>query len=634
MLFLGAENNQYTFSNATLKVIDNTAIDENVGEVEREIPRFNVLIPTVQAIGPTNKVELYWPEERARYIQNHGTPNHVQYGFGPDYITAVLDRPDAKAGVYTVNLRGPSATIANVAVMMKYKVEQGVPYMDGFGNQYYKDEDGQLTTEYVEGGEIVRDVLHVKFEKTHIEGLKSWRGLHSALNAMVDDTEDDEGYKTLPWWGVMYQGASAWANNTYFSLIPNVAEFDNNVYFAVRLYDGIQMRATEPIFSFDRNAGTKYDLSYFVEEHFNDTFVTLRWMSAEDSDRITDLFNKYAYTVDDYLNGTMDKPSGSFMGVDPFTVNTFGIQVDAGSINSQLTNAFALEGGYDGEETRDELFEMFFRGQIVGDIASPLCYRISYIPDIGYNQATKKAIEWLLGKRMRTTVSTFMLGNLDSFQSAIIDHQANWMEDNPSIRQICWHQSPMMYNEYTRRTTTTPAGYFDLIAILENMVRYGHPFHPYAGASVRYTGYVEDTMPFPEEDPTYMQSLQKYRINTVMHDSQAGAYLSDQLMNTRQFSDQTELNNAFIISSMIADLIQLVHMNHFKFNESDQVRQFNEQVETQINARYAEHSASISATVTRLGTVGRARYTNQITVTVDLKDINRFTNITLILVDE
>lgn len=633
MLFLNA-GNRYEFSYATLKVIDQTAVDEDFSSVEREIPEFNVLIPTVQAIGTTNKMELYWPDELSRYLRNHGNPNHLQYGFGPDFITAVLNRPSAKVGVYTVNLRGPSATIANVLVLMKYRVEPNVPYTDGSGNQYYKDADGQLTTNYVEGGEIVRDVLHVKFVSTHLDDLKSWRGMHSALNSSVSDVEDDEGYRTLPWFGVLYQGASAWANNTYFSLVPSVAEYDKNTYYTIKLFNGVQMKVTEPIYSFDRDAGSKRDLNYFIETKFNEVFPTMRWMAAEDSDRITELFNQYLYSVNDYLNGTMDAPTAKFSSVDPFTVNTFGIVVDDGSINSQLTNAFKMEGGFDGTETRDELFEMFFRGKIITDITSPLCYRIPFIPDIGYDQPTKDAIKWLIGKRLRTTSASIMLGNTDSFQSAVIDHQANWTDDNPNIHQITWRQAPMYFNEYTRRTVVTPTAYFDLIAILDNMITWGNPFHPCAGANCRYTGYVEDTIPFPEEEPSYIGSLTKARINVVMHDNQPGAYVADQLMNTRDFSDETELNNAFIISCMIYDLIDLVHRNHFKFNETDQVRQFNDAIDSKINRKYAEHSASISATVTRLGTVGRSRYTNKITVRVDLKDINRNTDIELILVDE
>lgn len=633
MMFLSA-GSMYDFSYATLKIIDQTAIDEGVNEVEREVPDFNVLIPTVQKIGTTNKMELYWPDELSKYLRNHGDPNHIQYGFGPDYIVAVLSRPSAKVGVYTVNLRGPSATIANVIVLMKYKVEENVPYVDGNGNQYYKDENGQLTMDYVEGGEITRDVLHVKFVKTHMDDLKSWRGMHKYLLKSVDDNEDDEGYRTLPVFGVMYRGAGNWANNMYFSLSPSVADYDDNTYYAIRLFDGTVMKTSEPIYSFNRDAGGKRDLSYFVEEKFNENFPTMRWMQAEDSDRVLELYNKYLYTVDDYLNGKMDSPSMRFDAVDLFNANTFGITVDEGSLNPQLTNAFQLAGGYDGDETRDELFEMFYRGQIIGDITNPLCYRIPFIPDIGYDQKTKDAIAWLIDKRLRTTSATLMLGNSESFQSAVIDHQANWTEDNPNIHQITWRQSPMMYNEYTRRTVETPSAYFDLVAFLENAIKWNHPYHPIAGAECRYMGYIEDTMAFPEEEPAYLQSLQKARINVVMHDNKNGAYIADQLMNTRKFSDQTERNNAFLISAMLYDLIDLVHRNHFKFNESDQVRQFNEAVESKINSKYAEHSASLTTTVTRVGTVGRARYTNKITVRVDFLDINRWTDIEMIIIDE
>lgn len=632
MLFLGKEN-KYTFSYATLKITDNTVLRDETEQVQRSVPDFNVLIPTVQAIGATNKMELYWPDQLSRYLQNHGNPNHVRYGFGPDYITAVLERPNAKVGVYTVNLRGPSATIANVITLMKYKVESGVPYLDGQGNQYYKTEDGQLTTEYVEGGEIIRDVLHVKFETTNVPDLKNWRGMHSALNGLVNDKEDDEGYRTLPWFGVMYQGAGEWGNGVYFSLKPEVAAYDKNMYYAIQLFDGTTMKKTETIYTFGRSNTGKFDLGFFMEDKFNTVFPTMRWMHAEDADRITDLFNKYLYSVDDYLSGKMDEPTAKFASVDPFTADSFGIVVDDGSLNAQLTNAFKLQGGFDGNETRDELFTMFYEGKIIPDITSPLCYRIPYIPDIGYSQETKRAIDGFIDKRMHTSVATIMLGDTDSFQSAVIDHQANWMEDNPCIHQITWRQSPMMLNKYTRRTVVTPSGYFELVAILENIIKWGHPYHPSAGAQVRWTGFVEDTISYPEEEPDYMQSLQLARINTAMHDSKEGAYVSDQLMNTREFSDQTELNNAFIVAAMVYDLLELVHNNHFKFNESDQIRQFNEAIDSKINARYAEHSASIAAEVTRLGTIGRAKYTNLITIHVDLKDINRFTNIEIILED-
>lgn len=632
MMFLDSENT-YTFSNATLSIIDNTVVDMDTVQLERQISDFNMLIPTVQDIGSTNVVEYYWPGDTAKYLARHGDPNAVKYGFGPDFIVDTLNKPDSKVGIYTVNLRGPSANIANVLVYMKYKVEEGVPYLDENGNQYYKTEDGQLTLDPVDGGEIIRDVLHVKVGSTYIQELKSWRQMMITQDSLYSEVEDDDGYKTIPWFGIMYRGASSWANNTYMNFVPRVAEHDGNTYFTINLFDGIKMTSTEPLYSFERNSGEKYGLSYYIEDNFNGKFPTMRYLSSGDFDKIADLFKKYGYTVDDYLDDKMDNPSLSFSAMNPFAPNSFGIVTDEGSLNSQLTNAIQLQGGDDGTESRDELFKMFFHGEIIPDIIDPLRYRIPYIPDIGYDRDTQQAIIWLCKKRLRTTNTTLMLGGYDTLNSAIIDHQANFIEDMPYMRQLAKYQSPMMFNPWTRRNMIYPCTYFDVMAMLDHFIQYGNYFQPFAGAECRWTGFMEDTMFYPPLDPQYMQGLQRARINTVMRDAKSGCYLSDQLMNTRLWSDQTELNNAFIISEMIYDLLDLVHYNHFKFNEADNVRRFNNSVDELINAKYAKHSASLSCTVTRLGTTGRARFTNKLTVRIDLKDINRYTNIEIILED-
>lgn len=633
MLILDAENT-YTFSNASVKITDLTALAETAEAPNRSIPDFNMLIPTVQPVGPTNVMELYWPGEYTRYTINHGEPNAVLNGFGPDFIEAVLTRPASRAGVYTVNLRGPSATTANIVVYVKYKIEENVPYVDELGNQYYKDENNQLTTDPVPGGEIVRDVLHLKIGSTYIQDLKKWRNLMLGMDALYSEEEDDAGYKTIPMFGVMYRGASEWGNNTYFSLIPRVAEHDGCTYFMIQMFDGLQMSRTQPLYSFERRSGEKFGLSYYIEDQFNATFPHLRYVTANDFDKLNDLIVSHLYTVDDYLNGTMDRPTLTFSAVNPFDANTFGIVMDEDSINASATQAFKLAGGADGNETRDELFKMFYDGEIIFDLRDPLRYRIPYIPDIGYDTATQKSIVEFCKKRIRTTNTTLMLGTYDSFQSAVIDHQANFLDDLPFMRQLTRIQCPMMYNEHTHRNMIYPCTYFDTVTMLENMaVHDGVAFYPMAGADARWTGFIEDTMEYANAEPDYMETLSKARINIVMRDADPGAYLSDQLMNTRLFSDQTELHNVFIISSMIYDLLDLVHHQHFKFNEADEVKAFNNAVSDFINSRYAEHSAALSCTVVRLGTTGRARYTNKLTVRIDLKDINRYTDIEIILED-
>jgi len=97
--------------------------------------------------------------------------------------------------------------------------------------------------------------------------------------------------------------------------------------------------------------------------------------------------------------------------------------------------------------------------------------------------------------------------------------------------------------------------------------------------------------------------LAKARINTVMKDDAPGGYLSDQLMNINFESDQIEFNNELLISDMLYDTIHLIHVNHFTFNESEDVANLKAQVSEFINSKYQPYSASISVDVYRQGNV-------------------------------
>ena len=628
------QKNTYSFSNMVIQLVDNTVIqDENADRV-RPLPDFSVLIPTVQPVGMTNTMEIYWPGELAQYRAAHGTPNALKYGFGPDIIFGILSRGASKVGVYTVNLRGPSATAANIMVLLKYRVETDVPYTDTEGNPYYVDANGQLVLTPTDATPVVRDVLHVKFVTASNTECKKWMDMVKAMNSAKSDVEDDEGYKTMPFFAVMYKGTSSFGNNVYFNLAPRVAEFDQNMYYSTTLFDGMSTYTTDANFSLDADSGKLYNANYFIENQFNSTFQNLKFISAQAIDEVYDLFNQYLYTLDDFINGNMDSPSVKFPAIDPFNCNTFGVVVDSGSLNSQIPNAFKLVDGTDGTETPDELYEMFFRGDIVTDIASVLRYKFHYIPDINFNTSTKKEIINLVQKRIRMTTATLMVGGEDTFESAIIDHQANYWENMPNIRLLAKAQCPMMYNEYVHRTITYPAIYFDVMACMDHFIKWGNFFQPFAGADARWSGYIEDTMLYPPEDPTYINSLHINRINYVMKDSEAGGYLADQQMNTQLTSDQTEFNNSFLIACMLYDLVNLVHRNNFKFNEAEEVRSFNIAVNDCINTKYALYSASLQCEVYRIGTVGRAKSANKIVVTIDMKDISKYTECELILVDE
>lgn len=626
------QDKSYSFSNMTVKITDNTVLRDDTTTTTQETPDFNVLIPIHVPVGTTNSLELYYPGEINRYLNAHGTPNCLKNGFGADAIYAALTS-GAEVGVYTINLRGASATFANAVVVMKYKVEKDVPYTDTTGAPYYYDKNGQLTTSPTDNTPVVRDVLHAKFELQYVANCKKWVDLYKKMNSLVSTTPDESGYKSMPIFAVMYRGASTFGNNVYMNLVPKTAEYDGNTYYTATVFDGINSIESSRYMSMDVNSGKKYNDSYFIETQFNAEYPTLRMMTAESIQDLYDLVNPYLYTIDEFIAGTQANPAKSFAAVDIFGANEFAFVTDEDSLDMQAANAVILQGGSDGTETPDELFKDFFGGKILEDISSVLRYRVTYIPDLGYDEDTKKEIVKLVKLRNRMTTARLMVGN-ETFESAIVDHQSNYYENMPNVSLIAKCQSPMMFNEFIRRTVTVPAGYFDLVAILNHMYKWGNPFQPFAGALCRWTGFIEDTMNYPANDAQFLQSLYVSRINVVMKDSEAGAYLADQEMNTVLTSDQTELNNAFLISSMLYDLVALVHRQHFKFNEAEEVRIFNENVNDIINQKYAPYSASLDVEVYRSGTIGFAKSRNIIKVTVDLKDISKYTDVEIVLTDE
>lgn len=626
------QDKSYSFSNMTVKITDNTVLRDDTTTTTQETPDFNVLIPIHVPVGTTNSLELYYPGEINRYLNAHGTPNCLKNGFGADAIYAALTS-GAEVGVYTINLRGASATFANAVVVMKYKVEKDVPYTDTTGAPYYYDKNGQLTTSPTDNTPVVRDVLHAKFELQYVANCKKWVDLYKKMNSLVSTTPDESGYQSMPIFAVMYRGASTFGNNVYMNLVPKTAEYDGNTYYTATVFDGINSIESSRYMSMDVNSGKKYNDSYFIETQFNAEYPTLRMMTAESIQDLYDLVNPYLYTIDEFIAGTQANPAKSFAAVDIFGANEFAFVTDEDSLDMQAANAVILQGGSDGTETPDELFKDFFGGKILEDISSVLRYRVTYIPDLGYDEDTKKEIVKLVKLRNRMTTARLMVGN-ETFESAIVDHQSNYYENMPNVSLIAKCQSPMMFNEFIRRTVTVPAGYFDLVAILNHMYKWGNPFQPFAGALCRWTGFIEDTMNYPANDAQFLQSLYVSRINVVMKDSEAGAYLADQEMNTVLTSDQTELNNAFLISSMLYDLVALVHRQHFKFNEAEEVRIFNENVNDIINQKYAPYSASLDVEVYRSGTIGFAKSRNIIKVTVDLKDISKYTDVEIVLTDE
>lgn len=640
-------NQDYSLAaaNMSVTVTDNTTVQTTTEESQYPVPNFNIFVPTFQDIGPTNVIELYRPGYQATYAALHGMPNALKYGFGPDIIYDTLAQ-NAGVGVYTVNLRGADATVANVMALCDYTIKEESYVDPSTGEQQYLLPDGTMTSDSAAEGAVAvsRKVLHVKYRTENLEGIHSWLEMVTKLNASgVPASEDEttgETSGTIPLFAVTYRGNSNFGNNAYFSMNPVYAEYDGKTYYSITAFDGLNTITSDDTLSLDNNSGVDYGTTYFIETQFNDTFHSLRFSMYEGIDELYDLYNKYLLTVGDYIAAQTDPSVGSsvkFAEIDPFSYGNsdnpaFAVVIDDGSIVSTKTNAFSFAGGDNGTADFESLLIDMFNGKIL-DMRSVLRYKITYVPDVGYSDEVKTAIVGFIKARNRFTSASIEVGS-NTFTSAMNDHATIYFDDMPNIRQLAKVQSPMRYNPYCRRTIKTPASYFDTMELVRQIGVNGHPFQPFAGARTRWSGFIEDTMPYPSETPELINALVKNRINFVMKDNMTGAYMSDQLMNTVNASDQTEFNNAMLISTMLYDLLDLVHANHFKFNEEEEVKQFSALVDEHINTKYTKYSASLITEVYRNGTVGRARYTNTIRVTIDLKDINRYTNVEIVLVDE
>lgn len=638
------EANKYTFPNTVIKFVDETYWTETE-DVALPIPRMNVLVPIHVERGKVNTMMLYKTGQAETFLKDFGSPDCVKNGFGADLVHDILNlSTEDTIGVWVCNVRGSDATAANVILLMKYRVETGVEVTTDSGEALYITPTGEITTSPITTTEtnagvvttdnerLTRDVLHVKYTTEYVGDISKWTQSSAIMNRYYNvATTDDEGYYTIPLFMIVHSATSTYGNNCYFRLLPQISESDDKMYYSIDLFDGENVYNTDAIYSMDVNGGELIGENYYIEESFNDKFSGL--MRFCSSDYFQDAMNM----ISEYM--ALDELTFSDIDIfDPVDESgaslSTGYVVDPGSMDVTATKAFALAGGSNGESDADvdQLFTDFFNGNIITDIASVIRWRINYIPDIGYADDTVAAIKNLCAKRSRMTVCTIALGG-STFDSAISDHNTKHIANMPTMRQICALQHAMRYNEFKRRTIEYPAGYFDTLAFLRRVLSVGNPYSGFAGYNARWTDFIEETMTFMPEDAELMNRLDKARVNVLMKDASDGGYLSDQKMNTKLISDQTEFNNAMLIADMLYDLIDLIHRNSFNFNEPDDVENLQSLVSTKINTSYAPHAASLSTSVSKVGTTGKDKYTTKINVTVNLKDINKYANVEFVLTD-
>ena len=642
------ESNNYRFPNAVINFQDNTYWDTESELVTAPIPKFTILLPIYSERGRVNRMMLYKnsPTYAQMLTTEFGAPNMVKYGVNLDLANEIINRGDTESiGVWICNVRDISARAANIILSMKYRIEQGVEVTDASGNPLYLDPNGDVTisptttiqtTDGVittDNERLTRDVLHVKYVTDYDIDVSKWSQSNDVMAKLYNTkTVDSEGYYTIPMFMIVHTATSTYGNNVYFRMIPTISYADNKMYYALEMFDGNSIVKTNADYSFNENGSTAYAENAFIEEAFNDKFGGLMRLTASVYlNEALELINNHI-ALDDITYDNIDIFDPTING-EPIST---GYVIDIGSIDATASKAFKLQGGSNGDPEKDNidyLFEQFFLGNIITDLKSVICWKINYIPDTGYNDATVEAIKQLCSDRNRTTICTILLAG-DTFDGAIASHNIHHSENMPLMRQLCSVQKAMNYNTYIKRTVFYPPTYFDTLELVDRVLINGHPYMGFAGYNCRWDGFIEDTMTYPPEDAELMNRLDNARITVLMKDSEPGGYLSDQKMNTRLISDQTEFNNAMLISDMLYDIIDMIHRNSFNYNEDSDVNNMKSLITSSINTTYAPHAANINLDVYRAGTRGKDKYTTKIVIQINLKDINKYAVVDFILTDE
>lgn len=580
--------------------------------------RFNILIPGQFDKGPTNRLVQFYPGETQRLAENFDFPNYPKYGIGQDIAMYALAK-NAGIGVLMINLRGADAAYANVILSVKHKVLKDVPKLNAEGAPLYLTPAGVETTEATGNTAIVRDVLSAKFVKSTVTSVNDAAELEAAIDALYSDTADTDGYKTIPLFGMMYKGASVYGNNLYFRILDAPSSIDKNIYYKTELFNGSKTILSEQYMSLFSEDSYKGE-SIFVEKIMNETFGDVKTLTSIHYDKFIDLLKSFIVDVDPRT-------------VNIFNPETYYYDVDATSLDVTAAKAFVLENGNDGTKTLEDNLKDLFGYNIIPDLKSIIRHRINYIPDLEYSADVLTAIETFVKDRNRTSIMTAMRGTT-TFESAITERNTNHYTNAPNVRQIATCQSGIAFNDYTRKNHRMPASYFDTKAIIDTIAKNGHPYAAFAGADVRWMDFVEDSVVMPKEDADLFTKLSNARINIVKMDKNPGAYLHEQNMNTELYSDQTELNNAFIIADMVYDIADLIHENNYKFNDLSDVNKFQEKVKLDLNPKYEIHSTSMTVTVAKAATSGPLKDMIIIQIKINFKDLAKEAKVQFILTDD
>lgn len=472
-----------------------TIINDNTISKEAVITipdRVNYLCVFVGAKGRDNK--LIKQTSRTGFVSEFGKPDALKYG--QPVLNAWASIVDSYSHAYCMRVMPSDACYSNVIVSVKYKVS----------------DEGLVT----------------KIVAESVGGLNDLSKFNSIIDSKNDDSQDAEGFKTTPLFGVVCKGRGKYGNSYRIRLTPVSSKRPDQSYRTYRLELLDVDEGNTVIEAFE---GTLYDhavnsISYLLSDVADgENNGSSRINVYNNEDAIEKLFVEYqlaapsdkdmTYKILEPIFGVnLDKSKQEFIKPEPITDKNIALDRLDG-IPLSGGNEGSLENPPDGKTVDDVIEELYikaFSGQLDKSILSTRRTPVKFILDANYPLNVKKQLVQLGIKRYDAMI------HLDSGLLTTVDEAIAFADETADLNYRIVSKEFQHFeirDPYSGKRVPVTVSYHLAQALAKHIELYGLGV-PFTGETyATLTGAIRNTLvPIIDEcDEDVKETLYDHRLN-------------------------------------------------------------------------------------------------------------------------
>lgn len=502
----------------------------------------------------------------ASLIEEFGKPNYKLYGQALYNAYAGLSSGYLKA--WCMRVMPDNASYSNAVVIAKAKV--------------------------VGTGSTATIDLH--FETVSISNLTSKSTFSSSVEALSVLDPDEEGFVTIPLFGVYVLGKGEYGNSIRFRILPSpIADADNGyknfIISVLSTEDGISTIESAKTGSFYPDALSSSNKSLFVQDIINDSETGSSKIGMYVSEAgFSAIYDLYKSVVTD-TTLTLDV-------FDPITALTVSrTEIPKLSILNTITGAVALDrpegvimaGGDDGsfktsnlsrEDAINTALIKAFSGELDSSILSKRRVPCEFILDANYEESVKRAMAALIVKR-KDAYGFIDAGILNTVSDAI-----SWGESFASLGSFFFSKDCNSYSirdSFTGKTIPVTSTYFfaSSLPVLFKSTGLGNQI-PFVGESrAKLSGYIKGSVKpiIDADDLTNKEKLYNLRVNFFECIAEDTYIRSTQTTSQNVWSDLSEENNVHVLLELKRIIENFVSTKNYNFAEAEDRAKFTKDAE-------------------------------------------------------